>query len=119
MKVLLIGCDRDIVEMTEKILRRNGYGVISAVGKEEALRCLCDRECDLVVMDCDMAEPDRDRLIVTVKGMPDAPLLLAISGDREDEIPLLTAGADDWVGKPYQMDVLLARMAVLLRQKKQ
>ncbi len=121
MKILFIGSDREIVYMTGKILKRNKYDVSVAVGHSEALNILGCNSFDLVVFDCDMGVTQRNSIIHQVKQQTDPPhdppQLLVISENREDEIILLEAGADDWVQKPYHMKVLLARMAALLRQK--
>ena len=119
MKILFIGSDREIVYMTSKILKRNQYDVSVAVGHSEALNILGCDSFDLVVFDCDMGVAERNSIIHQVKQQTDPPQLLVISENREDEIILPEAGADDWVQKPYQMKVLLARMAALLRQKQQ
>ena len=118
MKILFIGSDREIVYMTGKILKRK-YNVSVAVGHSEAVSMLSCNSYSLVVFDCDMSVSERNSIINQVKQSPDPAQLLLISENREDEIILLEAGADDWVQKPYQMKVLLARMEALLRQKKQ
>ncbi len=115
MNILLIGSDPEILYLTAKILRRNRYEVTVAVGKAQALQLPVDT--DLVLFDCEMSSTDRDEIIHAVKASSPTPSLLLISSSREDEIPALLAGADDWVQKPYPMDVLFARMAALLRHK--
>ncbi len=109
LRVLLIGSDREIVHMTGKILRRNGYDVQTAVGPQEALALLRSQPFDLVVLDRDMRQSDCVKLIQRVKEQPVPSPLLVISGEREDEILFLNTGADDWIQKPYQMNVLLRR----------
>lgn len=117
MKVLWIGSDREIVHMTVKILRRNRYNALPALGRDEAAALLVQNVFDLVVLDREMREDDCLNLMQLVKRGTAPPRLLLISPNREDEVPLLEAGADDWIQKPYQMNVLLARMAALLRQR--
>ncbi len=117
MRILFIGDDREILQMVSRILRRSGYTVTQALGSGEAQERLRETVFDLVILDCDMKESQRSGLIQGAKKSPGAPALLLISGNREEEVQLLKAGADDWIQKPYQMEVLLARMAVLLRRK--
>ncbi len=115
MKVLLAGGDGDIVRMTSRILRRNSYEVSEAVGEAEAFRKLEDEEHELLIIDCDMGMACCLSLMQSARRSPAAPALLLLSDERSDEVPLLRAGADDWMLKPYQMDVLLARMKTLER----
>ncbi len=114
MRVLLVGSDRQILQMTEKILRRNSYEATIAIGLEEALEALRDNALSLVILDTDIGLLHCRRIMEAARQLP----LLLISGDREEEVPLLRAGADDWMQKPYQMEVLLARMTALLRLRK-
>ncbi len=117
MRVLLIGSDREILHMTERILRRNDCDASAAAGWEEAGEWLLREPFDLVLLDWDMGSPAPGDMLRSIREAPGKPKLLLISGDRADEVPLLEAGADDWIQKPYPMKVLLARMAALLRQK--
>ncbi len=103
--------------MTGRLLRRSQYDVSAAIGHPEAVDMLHRSPWDLVIVDCDMDMADCNQLIRHVKQSPARPPLLLLSGNGEDEVPLLKAGADDWMKKPYQMNVLLARMDALLRQK--
>ncbi len=115
MQVLYIGSEGKIVQMTCRILARGGFPAVGAIGSREGCYLLGRRIFDLVILECDLRKGELENLIGSVKALAKAPKLILISSDPEDEVPLLRSGADDWLRKPYQMEVLLARMAALLR----
>ncbi len=117
MKVLLVGSDMELTRLTGKILRRNGYNIRCALSLEEAKAALDTEAYGLVVLDYELGEARRKQMLSAIKGQG-RPRILCISGSPEDEVPCLNAGADDWIKKPYHVDVLLARMSALLRQER-
>ncbi len=117
MNVLFVGNDREIIRMTGKILQKNHYDTFCAAGIDETERILNQEHISLVIVDCDMRRSERDDICKTIKQRENPPLLIMLSEDAEDEVPLLRSGADEWIKKPYKMDVLLARMSSLLRRE--
>lgn len=97
--------------MMEKLLRRNGYEVQCAMGRDKALAVLCASTPDVVILDWE----DGIREIAELMQTSGKHKLLLISENEEDEIPALNAGADEWMKKPYKMNVLYARLRALLR----
>ena len=118
MRVLYIGDDRELAEMTGRLFRRNRYETDVAVGIEEARRVLDNGDYRLVVMDCDRDAAYLASICRELRLRESAYDLLVLTGNQEDEVSLLRAGADDWLKKPYRFDVLLARMSALLRKQR-
>ena len=118
MRVLYIGDDRELAEMTGRLFRRYRYETDVAVGIEEARRVLDDGDYRLVVMDCDRDAKYLSAICREFRLRESASHLLVLTGNQEDEVSLLRAGADDWLKKPYRFDVLLARMSALLRKQR-
>ena len=118
MRVLYIGDDRELAEMTGRLFRRYRYETDVAVGIEEARRVLDDGDYRLVGMDCDRDAEYLSAICREFRLRESASHLLVLTGNQEDEVSLLRAGADDWLKKPYRFDVLLARMSALLRKQR-
>ncbi len=116
MKVLVVGNDAVLTALTGKILERSGYDTAcSRYGAETA--GLIEREdVRLVIADIETDEAERIRFCKAVKDIQKPPKLLFIGRSGEEEIPMLNAGADDWIKKPYKTAVFLARASALLRQ---
>ena len=118
MRVLYIGDDRELAEMTGKLFQRNHYETDVSVGIGEALPVLDRGDYRLIVMDCDRDAAYLSSVCRELRLQNPTSYLLVLTGNQEDEVSLLRAGADDWLKKPYRFDVLLARMAALLRNQR-
>lgn len=108
--ILLIGDNREMVSITGRLLERSGYQVWQAVGLEQAYEMMLKQMPRLIVMECEL--PDGSGITacrqIRLKKLPVQ--ILLTSNDESDEVAALNAGADDFVKKPYRMEVLLARM---------
>ena len=108
--VLLIGENRGVVSMTERLLERNGYFVLPAVGLREGKQILRQKMPSLVVMNCELPDGSGIMACREVRQQQLPVKILLTSNELSDEVYALNAGADDFVKKPCHMDVLLARM---------
>ena len=116
-RILLVGTDCSMTKMTGRLLKRNGFDVQCAIGTAEAMEAITGTEIAVVVADLELSSREIADFCREVKQYSRAIKLLLISGSEEDEIPILTSGADDWIKKPYQMRILYTRINVLLRQE--
>ena len=91
-RILFVGAEHTITEMTGKLLKRNGFDVQEESVYEGIQFCQKIRQCST------------------------ATKFLLISGNEKDEEAALLGGADDWLKKPYSMRILYARIRALLRQ---
>jgi DNA-binding response OmpR family regulator len=117
--VLLAEDDPAISGPLARALQREGYEVVVRGDGETALSTALSGRVGLVVLDLGL--PDMDGLDVCRRlraGRSSVPVLV-LTG-RTDEIDLvvgLDAGADDYVGKPFRLAELLARVRALLRRR--
>ena len=117
--VLLAEDDPAISGPLARALQREGYEVVVRDDGETALATALSGDVGLVVLDLGL--PDMDGLEVCRRlraGRSSVPVLV-LTG-RTDEIDLvvgLDAGADDYVGKPFRLAELLARVRALLRRR--
>ena len=115
-KIIFFGSDRMLTHMNGRLLSRNGYDVKCTAGIDEVLQTVRSQKIDAVVADMEVDTHQIVSFCRRVKETEGTTKLLLISESWEDEIPVLNAGADDWIKKPYQMRVLYARLNVLLRR---
>ncbi len=105
-------------EMLSRRLARRGFEVSGAASGREALAHCAERSPDLILMDVRL--PDLDGLEVTRRlragGAAPSPLILAMSGDAEDEDRqrALAAGADGFVDKALPFPALLEAIRAAL-----
>ncbi|HEX3257854.1 MAG TPA: response regulator transcription factor [Pseudonocardia sp.] len=116
--VLLAEDDAAIAEPLSRALQREGYEVSVAADGLIALEHVRAGGVDLLVLDLGL--PGMDGLEVCRRirlEVPDLPvLMLTARTDEVDFVVGLDAGADDYVGKPFRLAELLARVRALLRR---
>lgn len=116
--VLLAEDDAGIAEPLSRALQREGHQVVTAVDGPAALQRAADAAVDLLVLDLGL--PGMDGLDIcrrVRKQRPELPvLMLTARTDEVDFVVGLDAGADDYVGKPFRLAELMARVRALLRR---
>lgn len=115
-RILYVGTDRTMTEMTGRLLKRNGFDVQCAVGQEKAFAAICAQQIAVVIADLEESINDGIQFCQKVKQCSMATKFLLVSGNEKDEEAALLGGADDWLKKPYNMKILYARIRALLRQ---
>ena len=116
-RILLVEDDKKLSDILCRYFERNGFQVQAALTGEEAIRLLPDAEPDLIILD--LMLPGMDGLSICRQIRPvfhGKILFLTASDDDMDQVAALEMGADDYVCKPLQPRVLLARIRMLLRR---
>jgi DNA-binding response OmpR family regulator len=98
-------------------LEQAGYEVNSAASAESALKMLAAADYDLVLLDIGLPGMDGLDAVRKIKEDFQLPVIFLTARRRElDEVMGLELGADDYVTKPFDIDVLLARIKAVLRR---
>lgn len=119
-RILIVDDDEDIRAYLEVTLELAGYEVVAAADGEEGLELAFSAEPALIVLDVMM--PGIDGLAVLQRLRSDSRtshlpvVLLTAKAQREDTVEGLEVGADDYVTKPFEAEVLLARIHATLRR---
>ena len=119
-KVLLAEDDPVFRELVSEILQEAGYEVVAGENGQEALDLLLTRGADMAVLDLNMPVMDgleltrRIRSDENLKEMPI--LMLTVRSYVEDQITGFDRGADDYLTKPFDRKMLIARLRVLERR---
>ena len=117
MNVLVVDDDREIVESIGIFLSGEGYRVLKAYDGIEALELLCDNEVHLMILDVMMPRLDGIKTLMKLRESKNVPvILLSAKSEDADKILGLTAGADDYVTKPFNPSELMARVRSQLRR---
>ncbi|SHI71348.1 two component transcriptional regulator, LuxR family [Roseomonas rosea] len=124
MRQRLILCVEDEADLRADIaeeLRAAGYAVAEAPNGEAALARIAEAAPDLVLCDINMPSMDGFALLRRLRedrpDLADTPFLfLTALADRRDMVAGKEAGADDYLVKPIDYDVMLATIAARLRQ---
>jgi DNA-binding response OmpR family regulator len=116
-RVLIVDDDEDIRLLLKELLGRAGYEVDEAPDGRTALRRLYERPPALVLLDVTMPEMDGYQTLERIRDLSDVPVIMLTARSQElEKVRGLSAGADDYVAKPFGRQELLARMQALLRR---
>ena len=115
-KILAADDDPSIVHLMREMLK-NEYTVYTAMNGEEALQTVRDEKPDLIILDVMMPKMNGIQATVKIREISNSPILiLSAKAEGSDRVIGLTAGADDYLVKPFYKDELLARVQALLRR---
>ena len=119
-RILLVEDNEQIMLGNERMLKRRGYEVIPALTLAEARIAMCAQMPDLFVLDIMLPDGNGLDFMAELRKVSRTPVLL-LTGltTPEDIVRGLTAGGDDYLAKPYDFGVLLARVEALLRRAQQ
>jgi DNA-binding response OmpR family regulator len=118
MKVLLAEDDRDFGNILSQYVTINGFEVILARDGKEAWELFNQDKPDICVLDVMMPEMDGFTLGEKIKeAQPDIPLIyLTAKSLKEDIVRGLKIGADDYITKPFDPEVLILRINNILKR---
>jgi DNA-binding response OmpR family regulator len=115
--ILVVEDDRNLQEVLEYNLRKEGYSVLTASDGVEALDAARSGRPDLVILDLMLPRIDGLEVCRILRGEMTVPILmLTAKTDEVDRVVGLEIGADDYVTKPFSMRELLARVRAMLRR---
>ena len=121
--ILVVDDDPDIARFVEVNLRSAGYDVQVAADGEQALERAADMRPDLVLLDVMMPRVDGFEVAQRLRRNPQTAntsiIMLTAKALSTDKVLGLTAGADDYIIKPFDPIELLARVKGTLRRAKE
>ncbi|TFU16404.1 response regulator transcription factor [Thermus tengchongensis] len=118
-RILLVEDDPQVGGLVKRFLEKEGLGVVWARTGREALQQVWDTgRPDLVVLDRGLPDMEGLEVLKSLRDLdPLLPvLLLTGKADEDSRVEGLLEGADDYLGKPFSLKELLARIKALLRR---
>lgn len=117
-RVLLVEDDRQLLAMLDTLLTEEGYQVDTAPDGQQGLHLGLTRSYDVVVLDRGLPAIDGLDLLsrLRLRGVVTPTLVLSALANPADRVAGLDAGAEDYLGKPFDVDELLARLRALRRR---
>jgi DNA-binding response OmpR family regulator len=116
-RVLVVDDERGLRELLEYGLEQAGFAVRSATEGSAAIRMLEDWSPDVIVLDVMLPGRDGFTLLPEIRRLTTAPVvMLTARTEITEKLAGFSAGADDYVGKPFDLEELVARLRTLLRR---
>ena len=117
LSVLIVDDDEEITRSTGIFLKAEGYRVLEAHDGLEALDMLMNEDIQLVLLDIMMPKLDGISTLMKLREKKNIPvIIISAKSEGADKILGLTAGADDYVTKPFDPSELVARVKSQLRR---
>lgn len=114
-RILVVEDEKDVKDLMLLHLKREGYQTFGVEHGEEALALLNQESFDLVVLDWML--PEVSGLEICKKLQQKLPVLMVTArADASDIVLGLEMGADDYITKPFEISIFLARVRALLRR---
>jgi len=115
-RILIIEDEGRISRFIERILKTNGYDILSAGNARQAMSLVHSGCPDLVILDLGLPDMDGLELLQAIRNFSLVPVLVVSARTMErDKVDALDAGADDYITKPFGSNELLARIRTALR----
>jgi phosphate regulon transcriptional regulator PhoB len=119
-KILIVEDEKDIVEMVEYNLQKEGYIIFSVLNGEKAISLAKRERPDLVILDLMLPDIDGFEVCKRLKKneiTAQIPIIMLTAKSREaDKVTGLELGADDYLTKPFSPRELTARIKAVLRR---
>jgi two-component system, OmpR family, KDP operon response regulator KdpE len=116
-KVLVIDDDARMRRFLEINLEAEGYVVVCAASGRAGFEALLGQQPDAVILDLMLPDMDGLELCRRAREFSDIPIVILTALKEESQLVAgLDVGADDYIGKPFSREELLARMRALLRR---
>lgn len=119
MRLLLAEDERELSDALAAVLKHNNYSVDAVYDGEEALAYLEGQEYDGAILDIMMPKMDGITVLKKIRnqGIGVPVLMLTAKTGIDDRVEGLDSGADDYLGKPFAMKELLARIRAMTRRQ--
>lgn len=116
-KLLVVEDDRDTREMMTQFLRQNGFIALPAVSERDIKAQLESGRIDLILLDVMLGDESGVDICARLRAEKDVPIILvsALSADHQ-RMAGYEVGADDYIAKPFNPDLLLARVRAVLQR---
>lgn len=116
--IIVVEDNEEIGTLLSDFLEAEGYDTYLAVSGEEALAVYEDEGAKLVVLDIMLPGMDGFAICSRIREKDNIPIIIvSAKGTKEDKLNGLMLGADDYMEKPYDIDILLAKINGIFKRR--
>lgn len=118
MKILVLDDEQRMLDLLEIVLTLRGYEVVCTTSHEEVLNLIQKSSYDVLLLDVMMPDCDGISLCKQIRMTSEIPIIMLTARvEKEDIVRGFQAGADDYVTKPFDEDILDARIHAVVKRK--
>lgn len=116
-KILIVEDDEKLRNELEIFLNKNGYLAQALKTFDNTIEDILDIKPDLVLLDINLPNADGEFICKEIRKVSTMPIIIITSRDNElDELLCINYGADHYITKPFNIQILLAKMCSILRR---
>lgn len=116
-KILIIEDDEKLREELKIFLNKNGYEATTLTTFDNTIQEILKRKPDLILLDINLPNTDGEYICKEIRKQSNMPIIIVTSRDNElDELLSINNGADHYITKPFNIQILLAKIGSLLRR---
>ena len=117
-KILIVDDDPAVVNSTADMLRAFSFDVITAMDGRKGFELAANQDPDVIILDWMMPGYSGMQFITDFRkqGYQTPVLFLTAKGESPDQVEALRAGADDYLTKPFDAQVLRERLRAMIRR---
>lgn len=116
-KILVVEDDEKLRNELEIFLNKNGYKAEALKKFDNTIEDILKVNPDLLLLDINLPNTDGEYICKEIRKRSDMPIIIITSRDNElDELISINYGADHYITKPFNIQILLAKIASLLRR---
>ncbi len=117
MKIFVVEDETEICKELSVLLQKYGYAYESSIDFAHITDHILKAEADLVLLDINLPYQDGYMICREIRKQSDIPIIVLTSRNTDfDELMSLNIGADDFISKPYNAQVLIARIQKILKR---
>lgn len=116
-KIIIVEDDQKLRKELEIFLNNNGYMIETITQFENVTEQILEKNPNLVLLDINLPGVDGEYILKEVRETSDIPIIMVTSREGQmDELLSMNFGADDYIAKPFHTQILLARIAAILKR---
>lgn len=119
IKILLVDDEERMLRLLDLFLSPRGYFCMKATSGVDALELIQQKDFDIILLDVMMPKMDGWETCYQIRQICNVPIIMLTARNQNyDMVKGLTMGADDYITKPFDEQVLVARIEAVLRRTK-
>lgn len=116
-KILIVEDDEKLRKNLKELLDASGYEALVLENFNDSLKSILESDANLILLDINIPYINGEVLIREIRKESNVPIIMVTSRDSEtDEALSISFGADDYITKPYNPNILLLRIGAVLKR---
>ncbi|MDE5778391.1 MAG: response regulator transcription factor [Lachnospiraceae bacterium] len=116
--IIIVEDNEEIGGLLSDFLEAEGYDTYLALSGEEALQVYAEEDAKLIILDIMLPGIDGFAVCSKIREKANTPIIIVSAKEgKEDKLNGLLLGADDYIEKPYDIDILLAKVKGIFKRR--